>query len=66
MPPLYISELCDTENIGLRQLTCRSATSSAIGWLIELKLNPSTKFGDRAFRVLGPKAWNKFTPQIKC
>lgn len=65
MAPAYLSELCIPENSNSRQSTLRSATSSAIGRLKEPKRTPDTKFGERAFSVSGPKAWNKLPYNLR-
>jgi len=65
MAPAYLSELCIPESTNSRQSTLRSAASTAVARLKEPRRTPDTKFGDRAFGVSGPKAWNELPHYLR-
>ena len=64
MAPSYFSDLCITEDINERRRTLRSALTSTMT-LIQPRCTPSTKFGDRAFAVAAPAAWNNLQNSIR-
>ena len=59
--PAYIRELC----LPVSKIDGRQRLRSA-GTLNIVEQGSETKFGERAFRVAGPRAWNKLPAEIKC
>ena len=64
MAPSYLSDLCITEDINERRRTLRSALTSTMT-LIQSRRTPTMKFGDRAFAVAAPAAWNNLPNSIR-
>ena len=64
MVPSYLSNLCITEDINERRRTLLSALTSTMK-LIHPRRTASTKFGDRAFAVATPTAWNNLPDCIR-
>jgi hypothetical protein len=63
MSPKYLSDLCVIDKANSRQSTLRSALDSSR--VSELRRCPNTKFGDRAFAVAGPSAWNQLPLHLR-
>ena len=64
MAPSYLSDLCITKDVNERRRTLRSALTSTMK-LIQPRRTTSTKFGDRAFAVAAPAAWNNLPDSIR-
>ena len=64
MAPSYLSELCITEDINELRQTLRSSLTSTMT-VTQPRRTTSTKFGDRAFAVDAPAAWNNLPDSIR-
>ena len=64
MVPGYIADLCLPEVISERRSTLRSASTSGIRLAVPRR-SSCTRFGDRAFCVSGPTAWNSLPESIR-
>jgi len=58
--PAYIQELCPLVDKCERRYKLRSASSLSI-----VSPRSNTKFGERAFRIAGPKAWNALPVTVR-
>ena len=58
--PSYIKDLCVSTGYVESRSRLRSTTSHNL-----VEVASVTKFGERAFRVAGPKAWNDLPTDIK-
>jgi hypothetical protein len=63
--PLYLAELIKQPMLNSRQLTLRSAENGAKTLVIEHLRKSATVFGERAFAVAAPRAWNQLTPEVQ-
>ena len=64
MAPTYITELCQSVNLNERRSTLRSADRGDV--LVPSRPSgQNTVFGDRAFRIAGPNAWNSLPADIR-
>ena len=67
--PAYLKEMCVPSTTTERRATLRSATSTAAasttGRIDEPKRTTRTLFGERAFAVAGPAAWNSLPADVR-
>ena len=64
MVPEYLTELCTPAVVGEKRAVLRSA-STRHGLMNIPRRTLNTNFGDRAFRVAGPAAWNSLPTNIR-
>jgi len=60
LAPCYLTELCHTLTDDPGRKYLRSAAHGDLDYP-----DTNTKFGDRAFAVAGPRAWNNLPPHIR-